>query len=133
MLPMVTKSSKTSNFSRHLKHLENKILQKHWVLATLQSWPPPTSLSVRAPGLGTRRWRVEPNQPAKPANQPSQPTTRWHRPLPPNHVANQTTHPRASHTTNQPSNQTTSQKNNHPNDRTTDKPVANHPTDQPSK
>ena len=27
---------------------------------------PPASLSVRAPGPGTRRWRVEPNQPAKP-------------------------------------------------------------------
>ena len=36
-------------------------ITKSWA-ASESHWPPPTSLSVRAPGLGTRRWRVKPNQ-----------------------------------------------------------------------
>ena len=103
-------------------------------LLPLLAWPPPASLSVRAPGLGTRRWRVEPNQPAnqpnKRANQ--QPTYQPTRSPPSNQVANQTIRHPGSQTTNQSSNQTASQTNNHPKDRTTNKP-REQPSDQRNK
>ena len=90
-------------------------------LARLGPLPLP---SARAPGLGTRRWRVEPAKPAnqptsrptKPANQvnqPSQPTRSTnlanpqstHQPTrtpPTNQVANQILHQPASQPANQP-------------------------------